>query len=70
MPEKKEKNLEDLFTELEDLIEKLENPEVSLEESFQYYEEGMRKLKVCSSRIEGIEKKLQILQEDGRVGEE
>ena len=37
-----EKSIEQTFEELEELMEKLENPDTSLEDSFAYYEAGMK----------------------------
>lgn len=65
MAAKKEKTIEETFTELEDLIKKLESGESSLEESFQYYETGMRLVKSCNEKIDKVEKKIIVLEENG-----
>lgn len=76
MLEEKNKNtketqipLEELFTKLEDVVKKLENPESSLEESFQYYNEGMQLLKKCNETIDSVEKKVLVLDEEGETYE-
>ena len=43
MAGKKEKSVEETFQELEEIIRKLESGESSLEESFKYYEAGMKR---------------------------
>ena len=60
-----ETSLEDLFTELEALIQKMEEEEISLEDSFQLYHRGIDALKQCSERIDEVEKKMLILDEEG-----
>ena len=41
----KETSLEETFQELEAIIEKMQDREVTLEDSFSLYEQGIRKLK-------------------------
>jgi len=57
--------LEDLFKKLEDTAQKLENGEQSLEDSFSLYHEGMSMIKACRDKIDTVEKKMQILDEEG-----
>ena len=65
MPDKTEKqegtSLEELFVQLESVIQKMEGEDVSLEDSFQLYHRGMDALKQCSERIDEVEKKMLIL---------
>lgn len=65
MAAKKEKNIEETFEELEEIIRKLESGESSLEESFQYYEAGMKLVKSCNDKIEKVEKKIFVIEENG-----
>ena len=73
MPRKKgadmEKSIEQTFAELDELMEKLESPDTSLEESFACYEAGMKLVEACSDKIDKVEKQMIILQggaeEDG-----
>ena len=73
MPDKTEKqegtSLEELFTELESVIRKMEGENISLEDSFQLYHRGMDALKQCSERIDEVEKKMLILDEEGGTHE-
>ncbi len=71
MTEQKEKKLsiEEGFSKIEAIIEKLENPEISLENSFQEYEKGMKLLKDCDKQIEKVEKKILVLEETGETHE-
>ena len=49
---KKEPSLEETFQELETIIEKMQDREVTLEDSFSLYEKGIQKLKFCNEKIE------------------
>ena len=64
-----EKSLETVFEELEQVITKLETEENSLEESFKLYHQGMDLLKACNEKIDAVEKKMMILDEDGEEHE-
>lgn len=55
--------LEENFEKLEKLVETMENDELSLEESFKMYEQGMKLLASCNKDIDKVEKKLIILKE-------
>lgn len=62
-------NLEEAFAVVEEAVSKLEDPEISLEESFQVYEQGMKVLKHCNDMIDRVEKKVQVIQENGELHE-
>ena len=53
-----EKPLEEMFTELDLLAGKLEDRETSLEDSFRLYRQGMELLKLCSEKLDTVEKKM------------
>ena len=74
MAEKKEQSLEDqsleeIFSDLEQTIKEMEDGEISLEESFSLYQQGVLQLKDCGTILDEVEKKMQILGEDGEVEE-
>ena len=58
-----EKSIEQTFAELEELLEKLESPDTTLEESFACYETSMKLVKACNDKIDKVEKQIQILSE-------
>lgn len=63
MSEKKQdQSIEETFAQLDELLEKLEASDTSLEESFAYYEAGMKLVKACSDKIDKVEKQMMILQ--------
>lgn len=64
-----DKTLEIVFQELDEVVKKLEGEAVSLEESFQLYHQGMDLLKVCNEKIDTVEKKMMILDENGEIHE-
>lgn len=60
-----DKTLETVFEELDQIIDKMDQENVSLEDSFQMYHQGMDLLKVCNEKIDTIEKKMMMLDENG-----
>ena len=67
--EKKELKLEEAFGKLDEMLSELESPDISLEESFQVYEEGMKLLKQCNEIIDRVEKSVLKLNESGDLEE-
>ncbi|MDF2512700.1 MAG: hypothetical protein K0S04_2566 [Herbinix sp.] len=61
--------LEESFDKLNKIMEELEKPEISLEDSFTLYQEGMKLLKACNDSIDKVEKDLIILSESGEANE-
>ncbi len=61
--------LEENFKQLEEMIEKLENKEIGLEESFSLYEQGMKLLKQCNDQIDRVEKKVMVMNQNGALDE-
>ena len=64
-----EKNIEDVFQELDVIAEKLESSDTSLEDSFRLYKKGMELLKYCSGKLDTVEKKMLQMDEDGTIRE-
>lgn len=63
--EGQEPSLEEIFRELEGIIEKMQDREVSLDDSFSLYEQGIRKLKACNEKIDRVEKRMLLLNQQG-----
>lgn len=57
----KKLSLEESFAALDEIINALQAGELTLEESFQKYEEGLKMIKSCNESIDKVEKKLQII---------
>lgn len=54
----KKMTLEQSFENLDNIIGQLQGGELTLEESFKMYEEGMKLVKNCNDALDKIEKKL------------
>ena len=65
----KKQTLEEAFAQLEPLIANLEAEDISLEESFRVYSEGMELLQFCNASIDTVEKKVLKLNENGELDE-
>lgn len=65
----KKPTLEEAFTRIEAILTQMEQPEISLEESFSLYQQGVLQLKNCGTILDEVEKKMQILGEDGEIEE-
>lgn len=61
--------LEEKFAKLEEAVEKLEAEDISLEESFRIYKEGMELLKQCNADIDKVEKQVMQLNAEGELTE-
>ncbi len=60
----KKMTLEESFDALDVIIGELQGGELTLEESFQKYEAGMKLIKNCNDSIDKVEKKLMVLSEE------
>lgn len=65
----KDFNLEEAFEEIEAKVKALESENISLEESFSIYKDGMELLKKCNDSIDDVEKKVLVLEKDGTTHE-
>ena len=59
-----EQKFEDAFQKLEAIVKKLEEWNLSLEESLKAFEEGVRLSRFCSKKLDEAEKKVEILLKD------
>ena len=53
--------LEETFEKVDEIMEKLSDDDISLEESFDVYKEGMGLLDKCKKIIDDVEKKVEEL---------
>lgn len=65
----RQETLEEIFAKLDTIVEKLEEGETSLEDSFRLYQKGMEMLKQCNDKIDTVEKQVLILEENGETHE-
>jgi exodeoxyribonuclease VII small subunit len=64
-----ELTLEQTFEKLEETIGKLQDEDISLEDSFNLYKEGMELVKSCNNKIDKVEKQVLKLNENGELDE-
>lgn len=55
---------EDVLKKVEEIVDRLEQGELPLEDSIQYYSEGLKSLKICYDKLNKAEKKLEELSKD------
>ena len=63
----RELTLDETFERLETAIGKLDQEDISLEESFRVYKEGMKLIQSCNEKIDKVEKEVLKLNEDGKL---
>ncbi len=59
--------LEEKLAKLDAMTEQLRKEDITLEESFSLYKDGMELIKQCNADIAKVEKQVQILNADGQV---
>ncbi len=69
MENKQELTLEENFRKLENLTAQLEAEDISLEDAFAAYSQGMHILKQCNEQIDTVEKKVLKLSSEGALEE-
>ena len=65
----RELSLEDAIKEIEDLVGRMENEELSLEEAFVLYQSGVEKIRFAEEAIGRVESRMKVLMEDGTWGD-
>lgn len=60
----KSPSLEDTFDKLEDILGQMESGELTMNESFKKYKEGIEFVKKCSLMIDKVEKEMIIINDD------
>lgn len=69
MAEKKETTLEQRFETIETILQRMEEGEVSLDESFDLYKTGLAEIKAANEMLGDMEKVLMVLNENGDLEE-
>ncbi len=65
----KEMTLEQAFARLDELSERLEQNDITLEEGFELYREGISLIQLCNRRIDTVEKKMLQVNQNGELTE-
>lgn len=63
----KSPTIEDTFDKLEDILCQMESGELTMNESFRKYKEGIELVKKCNSMIDKVEKEMVIINDDKDV---
>lgn len=67
--EAKDSTLEGLLEAVEAIVAQMQQKDLALEDSFALYQQGVGMLRQCSQKIDLVEKKLLLLQEEGMCEE-
>ena len=60
-----ELTVEQSFARLDEMVKAMESEDATIEDSFRIYQDGMKLLKSVGEKLDGYEKKMQVLTEDG-----
>ncbi|MGN0514237.1 MAG: exodeoxyribonuclease VII small subunit [Lachnospiraceae bacterium] len=60
----KQISIEESFEQLDEIIANLEKGDLSLEKSFQLYNDGVKLIKNCNTQLDKVEKQIIILNEN------
>ncbi len=66
---KKNIAIEEAFENLDNILEQLEDRDITLEESFKMYNKGMELLKYCNDKIDTVEKQMLQIDDNGELNE-
>lgn len=69
MSDKEKITIEEGFGKLEEIINQMEQEEVSLEDSFELYNQGIKLVKECNEKIDLVEKQIKIIEGSDNSGE-
>jgi len=64
-----ERSLEERMIDLEKIIEKMEGEDISLDESFLLYKQGLNEIKEANDMLDSMEKAMLMMTEDGELEE-
>lgn len=67
MSEKNNMTIEEQFEKLEEIISKMENDEISLEETFNLYDQGVKLVRDCNDKIDTVEKKIKLIEDENNA---
>ena len=59
-----EKRFESAVKELEEIVEKLNDTDIPLEESINLYERGVKLSKLCAKKLKEVQEKIETLSKD------
>ena len=69
MSENKAVSLEERFEQIEEIIGQMETGDVSLDQSFELYKNGLEEIRAANAMLDEMEKAMLVLNEDGSLEE-
>ena len=69
MSSEKTVSLEERFEHIEEIIEKMETGDITLDKSFELYKNGLEEIKAANAMLDEIEKAMLVMNEDGSLEE-
>lgn len=69
MSKEKTVSLEERFEHIEEIIEKMETGDITLDKSFELYKNGLEEIKAANAMLDEIEKAMLVMNEDGSLEE-
>lgn len=64
MPDEENISFEAAMEKLEEIVGRLENGDVPLEQAIELFQQGMKLSHLCSSKLEQVERKIEMLVEE------
>lgn len=68
-PKENEPGLEERFAAIEEILDHMEEPDVTLEQSFAMYRRGLEELNAANRMLDDFEKAMLVMAEDGSLEE-
>ena len=65
----KDQSIDEMLATLYQILHQMENDELSLEETFAFYEHGVKQIQQCRRELDQVEKKMQVLTSEGNLEE-
>lgn len=69
MSSEKDVSLEERFERIEEIIGKMETGDITLDQSFELYKNGLEEIKAANAMLDEIEKAMLVMNEDGSLEE-
>lgn len=61
--------LEERFSNIENILDQMEDGDVSLDQSFELYKKGLGEIKAANEMLDAVEKEMLVLTENGDLEE-
>ena len=61
--QERQPSLEEMFAHLDEILNNMEDPDISLEDAFSLYEQGMKDIRSCNEKLDLVEKKMIVISE-------